>query len=179
MELGSIHLMENFQIPAMPDISPEEQEKMDEFFDTMRVVIAHAGYQHIFEKFHMMLRDTSCASKMLKRIYDSQMNAERPLFTEDDTFDEDESVLISYEAKGKGFSAKCVPTHDSNFFIMPFSTIAPYVSIESLDETSRKSIEVSTRSLPNGLLTDSLSSAAMIITGRNDASVWTMTRTII
>ena len=62
---------------------------------------------------------------------------------------------------------------------MPKSTVAPYVSIDSLDETSRKSIEASTRSFPHGLMTDSLASAAQIITGRNDASVWTITRTII
>ena len=182
MEYGSVHLLENYQIPTLPDISISSQKEMDEFFDTMRLVIAHAGYKHIFEKFHMFLRDSGSSTRMLQRICDSQMAnppAGRPLFTEEDTFDEEDSVLVSYEAKGKGFSAKCIPTKDSSYFIMPKSTVAPYVSIDSLDETSRKSIEASTRSFPHGLMTDSLASAAQIITGRNDASVWTITRTVI
>ena len=182
MEYGSVHLLENYQIPSLPDISVSNQQEMDEFFDTMRLVIAHAGYRHIFEKFHMILRDSGSSTRMLQRICDSQianLSSGRPLFTEEDTFDEEDSVLISYETKGKGFSAKCIPTHDSSYFIMPHSTVAPYVSLDSLDETSKKSIETSTRSFPHGLMADSLATAAQIITGRNDASVWTITRTVV
>ena len=48
-----------------------------------------------------------------------------------------------------------------------------------MSDDVRKEIEVSSRLLPRGLEVSSLSDAAEVITGRCDASVWTMNRQII
>ena len=185
MEYGNVNLMENYQIPAMPDIGLEDMKKMDEFFDTMRLIMSYAGYGQIFEKVYMHLREAGSGTQMMKRLVNTQQQNEpvyrgSALFDDSYGVDDEDRVLVSYEVKGNGYSAQVIPMKgDSGYFIMPNSKVAPYVCLDNLNESARDSVETSTRSFPRGLMTDSLASAAEAITGRCDASVWTMTRTIV
>ena len=178
LEYGSVNLLENYQIPTMPEIEREDMIRMDEFFDCMRVMMSYCGFGHIFEKKYFALRDASDSTVMLKRL--AEAANERPrmnkLFDEGE-IDDELSEMVSYETKGDGYKAVCIPFNkeQGNYFIMPKSTVSPYVSLEHL----ASDVEASTRSLPRGMVVDSLSSAAEIITGRADASVWIMNRTII
>jgi hypothetical protein len=185
MEYGNVNLMENYQIPAMPDIGLEDMKKMDEFFDTMRLIMSYAGYGQIFEKVYMHLREAGTGTQMMKRLVNTQQQNEPvyrggALFDDSYGVDDEDRVLVSYEVKGNGYSAQVIPMKgDSGYFIMPNSKVAPYVCLDNINDSARDSVETSTRSFPRGLMTDSLASAAEVITGRCDASVWTMTRTIV
>ena len=178
LEYGSVNLLENYQIPTMPEIEHEDMIRMNEFFDCMRVMMSYCGFGHIFEKKYFALRDASDSTVMLKRLAEAANGRPRmnKLFDEGE-IDDELSEMVSYETKGDGYKAVCIPFNkeQGNYFIMPKSTVSPYVSLEHL----ASDVEASTRSLPRGMVVDSLSSAAEIITGRADASVWIMNRTII
>ena len=182
MEYGNVTLMENYQIPQQPDIEHDDNMRMDEVFDTMRVLMDYAGYGYIFEKKHITLRDAGDSPAMLRRLQNaaSERVTASPLFTDDDEIDDEMREMISYEVRGDGFKAVAIPmTARGSYFIMPNSGIAPYVCLDDMSDDVRKEIEVSSRSLPRGLEVSSLSEAAEVITGRCDASVWTMNRQII
>lgn len=182
MEYGNVTLMENYQIPQQPEIEREDMRRMDEVFDMMRLLMDYAGYGYIFEKKHITLRDANESVAMLRRLQNvaNERARSKPLFDDDDEIDDEMREMVSYEVHGDGFKAVAIPmTSKGSYFIMPNSGIAPYVCLEDLSEEVMKSVEVSSRSLPRGLEVSSLSEAAEVITGRCDASVWTMNRQII
>lgn len=49
--------MENFQVPNKPAIEPEDERKMTELFEIIKLMLSYAGYDEIYRKKQTMIRN--------------------------------------------------------------------------------------------------------------------------
>lgn len=78
LECGQVFVMENFQVPNKPAIEPEDERKMTELFEIIKLMLSYAGYDEIYRKKQTMIRNEDYKvyrkRTMLDRIAKSSKN---------------------------------------------------------------------------------------------------------
>ena len=78
LECGQVFVMENFQVPNKPAIEPEDERKMTELFEIIKLMLSYAGYDEIYRKKKTMIRNEDYKvhrkRTMLDRIAKSSKN---------------------------------------------------------------------------------------------------------
>ena len=74
LECGQVFVMENYQIPKKPNIEPKDEREMNELFGIIKVMLSYAGFDEIYRKKQLSIRNEDYSIHRKRTMLDRIVN---------------------------------------------------------------------------------------------------------